>query len=302
MELKQSEVIALQKMHKFESSMSEEAKAVGWDWREVRTYPAIINKLMIAGLVNCTYSSNRSTCYMLTKEGVEIAKSGQIPAATVESKEITQLDTSLLFTEIVGYDDLKKLVRQAMLIEDPIHVLMHGPPSIAKSMFLIDIERAAGSSALPLLGSATSHAGMWDMMAEKRPRYLLIDEIEKMNLQDMAGLLSLMEHKRIIRAKVGRMLEIDLDCRVFAAANQIRRLPPELLSRFWKYPLTEYGAREFVQVVESVLVNREQADEDKAHQIAMGLVGKTHDVRDAIRVARLAKNIGVEESLSLWLR
>jgi len=302
MELKQSEIEALRRMLEAEKHQTEDESKLGWDWKTARTYPAIINKLIMAGLVDCTYSSSRFNYYKLTPKGIEAAKGVPVSVPQVEEKGELQIDVSALFKEIVGYDDLKELIRQALVIEDPIHVLMHGPPSIAKSMFLVDIERATGSLALPLLGSATSHAGMWDMMAERRPKFLLIDEVEKMNLRDMAGLLSLMEQGRIIRTKVGRMLEIEIDCRVFAAANLIRRLPPELLSRFWRYPLVEYKANEFVQVVETVLVNREGISEGDAHRIALGLVGKTHDVRDAIRVARLSKKIGVDKSLALWLR
>ena len=302
MDLKPSEIESLQRMIEVEKSLSEDEAKLGWDWRAVKTYPAIINKFMIGGFVECTYSSNRYKNYMLTQKGKDAAK-GIFPTLTpATSTEDFVIDTGSLFNEVVGYEDLKQLLREALVMEDVIHVLLYGPPSIAKSMFLIDIERAAGSLALPLLGSATSHAGMWDMMAERSPRFLLIDEIEKMNLQDMAGLLSLMEHGRIIRRKVGRMLEIEVNCRVLAAANQIRRLPPELLSRFWKYPLTEYGAGDYVKVVEMVLINREKVAEQEAHMIAMGLVGRTHDVRDAIRVARLSKKVGVEKALALWLR
>lgn len=302
MEIKQSELEALRRMLEVEASQPEAESKLGWDWRSCRTYPAVINKLMLAGLVECTYNSNRYRYYKLTQKGKDAAEGETALFPTAEAVEELPAVAINLFEEIVGYNDLKDLIRAALTMEDPIHILLYGPPSIAKSMFLMDIERAVGSLALPLLGSATSHAGLWDMIAERRPRYLLIDEIEKMNLQDMAGLLSLMEHKRIIRMKVGRMLDLELDCRVFAAANVVRRLPPELLSRFWKYSVTEYNSTEYVQVVKSVLVNREGIVEEYAHQIAMKLVNSTHDVRDAIRVARLSKQVGVERALALWAR
>jgi Holliday junction DNA helicase RuvB len=141
---------------------------------------------------------------------------------------------------------------------------------------------------------------MWDLVVDRHPRFILIDELEKMKPADQAGLLGLMASQRIIRAKVGRMIQEEVDSRVIAAANVIKRLPPELLSRFWKRSLSEYNSQEYVKVVSSVLVKREGLLDGSAYQIAMGLVGKTHDVRDAVNVARLSKRVGVERALQLF--
>ena len=184
----------------------------------------------------------------------------------------------------------------------PIHVLLVGPPSLAKSMFLWDIERAYGNLSLPLIGSATSHAGLWDMIAEKRPKIVLIDEIEKMALADMAGLLALMEQGRIIRAKVGRKLDVRLTVWVIAAANRTIKMPAEILSRFARFDLTEYTATEFRKVVTNVLVSHEDTSFESASAIASYLLGKSHDVRDAVRVARLAKRTGVKRAVELLIK
>ena len=302
MDLKQQDIEALKKIVQYEKSTPPEDWSLGWSWKDVKVYTATINKLMLMDLVECTYSSNRYTLYKLTQRGRDILTEIEKRGPGVEEVSIIEFDPSELFSEIIGYDNIKELLREALMIKEPIHVLLYGPPSIAKSMFLVDIEEATGSLSLPLLGSATSHAGMWDLIVDRRPRYLLIDEIEKMTLQDMAGLLSLMEHQRIIRAKVGRSMEEQVDCRVFAAANRIGKIPPELLSRFWKCRLEEYSTSEYVHVVEAVLSNREGLSSEDAHHIAMKLAGKTHDVRDAIRVGRLSKRVGVERALQLWLQ
>jgi Holliday junction DNA helicase RuvB len=298
--LTQTDIDALARMAAFEKTMSDRDKKLGWSWRDVKTYPATLSKLMLADLLNLTYDSNKHKNYMLLPTAYELLANAGAPAETAQPTQPPQLDVSGLFAEIIGYDSLKELLREVLLADDRVHVLMHGPPSVAKSLFLGDIEQATGDMTLPLLGSSTSHAGMWDLLVERRPKYVLIDEIEKMPLADMAGLLSLMESGRIIRAKVGRMIEEKLDVRVIAAANRINKLPPELLSRFWKRPLAEYNASEYVQVVESVLAKREGLSASDAHRVAMNLMGRTHDVRDAIRVARLSKRIGVDRALQLF--
>jgi len=111
-----------------------------------------------------------------------------------------------------------------------------------------------------------------------------------------------MEQGRIIRAKVGRKLDVRVTAWVIAAANRTAKMPVELLSRFSIHNLTEYNATEFRHVVTSVLVTHEDTNYDIAAEIATRLLGKTHDVRDAVRVARLAKRVGVKRAVELLIR
>ena len=41
-----------------------------------------------------------------------------------------------IFEDVVGYDDIKKVFRMALKSDEPIHVLLVGPPASAKTMFL----------------------------------------------------------------------------------------------------------------------------------------------------------------------
>ena len=96
------------------------------------------------------------------------------------------------------------------MAEKPVHVLLTGPPALAKTIFLWDIEQAGGEKAIWLVGSATSKAGLWDLMAERQPQILLIDEMDKMNAADTAALLTMMEGGRLVRAKKGRELDLQI--------------------------------------------------------------------------------------------
>jgi Holliday junction DNA helicase RuvB len=140
---------------------------------------------------------------------------------------------------------------------------------------------------------------MWDLVAERQPQILLFDEFEKMKPADQAALLSLMEGGRLVRAKVGRHLDLTVECRVFATANSVRALTPEVLSRFARRALQPYRQEEFFQVVTSVLVEREGVEEKMAEDIARHLIGHTQDVRDAVRVARIAEQVGVVRAVEL---
>lgn len=302
MNVEERDYEALKKIADYEVTASDYDKSLGWQWLQVGLYSSAIHRLLVKGLVRVTYKTRSGTNFTLTEEGKAALEASITPAPVAEEAPMPVLDVAQMFSDITGYDDIKELLRESLQLEKAIHVLLYGPPSLAKSMFLWDIEEAFGQVALPLLGSATSHAGLWDLIAERRPKVVLVDEIEKMTLTDMAGLLSLMQTGRIIRAKVGRKLDEKLTVWVIAAANRIGKLPPELLSRFAKFQLEEYTASEYARVVESVLIHHEDTDQGDAHEIAMRLVGRTHDVRDAVRVARLSKRVGVKRAVELLLR
>ncbi len=280
-----------------ESEMDEGRRKLGWSWQEVRLWPATINKLIVKGLVREAFRSNSGAGYLVTEETKLALQSIEEPPAL----EPETIDTSHLFETIVGYEAIKELLQTSLSLDKPVHVLLYGPPAIAKSLFLWEMEKVFGRQALPLIGSATSRAGMWDMVAERKPRIILIDELEKMKIADMTALLSLMEYGRLIRAKVGREMDIQLTCWVFATANRINTIPPELLSRFAKQRLREYTAQEYVEVVKVVLQRNEQCTLEEATLISDQLVGKTQDIRDAIRVARLARQRGVARAIDLAL-
>jgi Holliday junction DNA helicase RuvB len=287
----------LNRMVEVEKSMDEPHLNIGWSWQDVATWPAIINRLIIKKLVRVAISTNSGTGYHVTEEG-KLAAIAEIHPVHTEPERI---DDTTLFSGIVGYDNIKELMKTSLALDKPVHILLYGPPAIAKSMFLWEIERVYGSKCLPFIGSATSHAGMWDMLVERHPRILLIDELEKMNITDTAGLLSLMEYGRVIRAKVGRSMDVKITAWVFATANRITSIPPELLSRFAKQELKEYSDQEFIIVVKNVLQKNEELDENSAALIAEKLVGKTHDIRDAVRVARVSKKVSVPRAIELLM-
>lgn len=292
----------LKRIADHEDTMPEYERSIGWRWQDVRIWPATVNKLMMKSLVKLIYKSRSSANYLLTEEGRALAEVEVPEGATILGAKVEHvLDLSGLFSDITGYEEIKELLRESLQLDKPIHVLLSGPPSLAKTMFLWDIEQAYGDLAMLLLGSATSHAGLWDMVAERKPKVILVDELDKMSLVDMSALLSIMQTGRIIRAKVGRKLDEKVDCAVVAAANKLGRLPAELLSRFAKCQLTEYSAVEYKYVVATVLTTHEGTSQEDAYEIAMKLVGRTHDVRDAIRAARLAKRVGVKRAVELLL-
>jgi Holliday junction DNA helicase RuvB len=301
--MKEGDLELLNEIAKFEDAhdMEKEYK-IGWGWRQVRIWPATLSRLFKDGYLENVFKSNSHTGYRLSELGKKILAGAKAndAAETPQNQKLSLPDD--LFVDIIGHDDVKELLRASLMAEKPVHVLLAGPPALAKTLFLWDIERAGGEEkTIWLVGSATSKAGLWDLVAERQPRVLLIDELDKMNAADTAALLSMMEGGRLVRAKVGRELNLSHHIWVVAASNRLDMLSPELRSRFAIRRLNPYSRDEYLTVVKGVLVRRENTRQELAEEIAQKLDGRTQDVRDAIRVARLAPQLGVEKAVQLLL-
>jgi len=298
--MKNGDIELLVEIARFEDShdMEKEYK-IGWSWRHVRIWPATLSRLFKDGYLENVFRSNSYTGYRLSDLGKKLVVGTESEDNSVVSNE--PIPTDELFEDIIGHDDVKELLTACLLADKPVHVLLAGPPALAKSLFLWDIEQAAGERAIWLVGSATSKAGLWDVVAERQPQIILIDELDKMNAADTAALLSLMEGGRLVRAKRGRELNLSNQVRVVAASNRLKMLSPELKSRFAICKLVAYSRSDYLTVVKGVLARREGLDRELADEVARRLDGISQDVRDAIRVARLVPRLGIDKAIRLLI-
>ena len=292
----------LKRIAEVEDNLDPESLAgkLGWRSRDVGVWPGSLTKLRMGGFVEDVYESNSYHGYRLSQKARAMLQTGApSPSETPQDGKLSLPDD--MFEDIIGHDEVKDLLSASLLAEKPVHVLLAGPPALAKTLFLWDIERAVGERAIWLVGSATSKAGLWDLVAERQPRILEIDELDKMNAADTAALLSMMESGRLVRAKKGRELDITHLIWVVAATNRLYGLSPELLSRFAVRKLEPYSRGDYLSVVRGVLVRRENVDPELAAEIAQRLDGRSQDVRDSVRVARLAPQLGVEKAIKLLI-
>jgi Holliday junction DNA helicase RuvB len=298
--VKESDIELLRHIAEIEDSIDSESLAgkLGWRSRDVGVWPGTLMKLRMESFIEDTYESNSYHGYHLSHKARAMLLTGE-PTYTGMHQERKVEVPEDIFEDIIGHGEVKELLRACLLAEKPVHVLLTGPPALAKTLFLWDIERIAGELGVWLVGSATSKSGLWDLVAERQPQVILIDELDKMNAADTAALLSIMEGGRLVRAKKGRELDIKVEVRVVAATNVESRLSPELRSRFAIRRLSLYRRDEFRGVVRGVLVRREGISQEIAQEIADRLDGRSQDVRDAVRVARLAPNLGVLRAIQL---
>ena len=90
----------------------------------------------------------------------------------------------------------------ALESESTTHILLTGPPASAKTMFLMSLLQYLNKSYF-VDGGNTTKAGIIDYLFENQPRYLLIDEIDKLRPEHQTFLLNLMETGIISETKYG---------------------------------------------------------------------------------------------------
>ena len=107
--------------------------------------------------------------------------------------ELTNKMEELLFHSIVGYYDIKKLLMRSILSKEQTHVLLIGPTATSKTVFLLEMFNEL-SNAYFIDGTATSGIGIIDFLfSHTETRFILIDEIDKLNKKDQTVLYNLME-------------------------------------------------------------------------------------------------------------
>jgi MoxR-like ATPase len=145
----------------------------------------------------------------------------------------------------------------AIKAEQPVHVLLTGKPGCGKTQFLENIKGHYKDRAYFTIGAHSTKAGMLDYLFDKRPRFLLIDEIEHMPAKDQAVLLSLMQSQIISETKYRKTRQTQLKCSVFATSNCTKNMLDPLLSRFVVINVEKYNYEEFKAVAMKVLIERE---------------------------------------------
>ena len=196
------------------------------------------------------------------------------------------------FEYIIGYNDIKKFLRMSISTEEPIHILLIGPPASAKTMFIKSMMMKLDNSYFTD-GGNTTKAGMLDYVFGNKPKYLLIDEIDKMSTKDQTFLLNLMETGMISETKHAKTRMEVLKTWVIASSNDMSNIIPALKSRFFIIELEPYSYEQFCQITMRLLIEQHKVKEEiakaTAHMVWNRLGSK--NIRDCVRIGRIAKSV-----------
>ncbi len=196
------------------------------------------------------------------------------------------------FSNVVGYPDIKKLLLKSIVSKEPVNILLTGPPSSSKTIFLLEIlDGLDDTYFIDAVGA--SGAGIFNHLFNNNTKYLLIDEIDKMKKNDQATLLNVMETSILSETKLGKTRQKKMKLWIFATSNDIDRLSKALRSRFMELHLEEYTFHVFTEIVRHLLKKKYKLDSTISEKISYEVWYrmKSKDVRDAIRIAKLTKSL-----------
>lgn len=217
-------------------------------------------------------------------------------------KDFKEEEYEEFFSDIIGFEDVKKLLLRCIYTKEPIHVLLLGRPASSKTLFLLQMEKRLHSKDNKTLfvdGTSANGPGIADLLfANDSLRYLLIDELDKLSKGNQANLLNLMENSMLVETKVGKTRQKYMEESVFATCNEIEKISLPLKSRFIVVHLPEYTFEELIEISESLLWRKYSIRQELARTIAKSLWNSgSRDVRDLLKIAKLARN---EEEVD-WL-
>jgi hypothetical protein len=262
---------------------------LGFEWHQVHTPPAILNKMVAERVLDVSYSSHSSRNYKVSDPEAVREAMALLEAPPPKPEAVPEIPADI-FHPVIGYDDIKEFLLKALRGEKRLHFLFEGSPATAKSLFMLCIQRAI-PQAYYATGSRTTAPGLTDALLSHEPRVLLLDEIDKMDMPSYAVLLSLMESGSVVETKYKRHTVTRLNTIVIAAANSVAKLPPELLSRFdFHLKLKPYTREEFITVCRNYLSQFEGVPMDLAEYIGTKVWSSLKipsDVRKARGIARI---------------
>lgn len=259
---------------------------LGWQWFDVHAHHQQLLKLVEARLLDVTLKTNRATHFKVRNPELVAEALDALAEEVYEETEEESIPDDL-FSNIVGHDKVKELTRLAIASEKPVHLLLSGPPASAKTLFLLELRRLP--RAYYAIASSLSEPGVTDVLFNWQPKYLLLDEIDRLRSDHIGQLNSLMATGILSETKARKTRSVQLDTKVFAAGIRIHLLPQDLLSRFIRLHFHPYAESEFTEVAVTV-IEREGVERSVGHQIAHAIWlthGIQSDVRQCVSIARL---------------
>jgi Holliday junction DNA helicase RuvB len=195
-----------------------------------------------------------------------------------------------LFADIYDCDDIKKLFRMALESNQSCSILLTGPPASAKTLFLQSLMKLRESYFIDC--SNATKSGIVDYVFEHKPKYLLLDELDKLSRKDQTFLLNLIETGIVSETKYNKIRKMDLKTSVFATSNNVEKIIPPLQSRFFIVNMQAYTYEQFYEITIQLLTsNHYNVDEEISRAATETVWNTSKDIRDCIKIARMARTV-----------
>jgi MoxR-like ATPase len=210
------------------------------------------------------------------------------------------INQETLFKKVIELDTQKRILMDAIYAKDPVHIILIGKPGCGKSLLLECIRDAFPQYSQWIDSTISSGIGMVERIYEKvnRLRFLLVDELEKFNMNDRTTLLGLLSSGTLSRnlKDIEDSYELTgLKIWFFATCNnieKIKKIQPEFLDRCEVIKIPELDYETFLYVASKRLIREKGIhSEEIARYIAIRVYhdfGENTDLRRALRFARMS--------------
>jgi holliday junction DNA helicase RuvB len=194
-------------------------------------------------------------------------------------------------------------IRSSYDSEEPMHVILDGPPASAKCMFLIQMQRKLEDVYFVDCTNA-SGPGMIDYLLKNDVKYLLLDEVEKMSKADQNVLLNVMETGMLTSTKVRKTGSKKTNLSIYATTNDIGGISKPFRSRFMEFSLPPYSYDEFCEIAVNLLEKRYRHPEELSLKVADIVWNKleSKDVRDILTIGKLSNNVNDVDFIATTLQ
>ena len=123
-------------------------------------------------------------------------------------------------------------------------------------------------------------------------KFLIIDEIDKLGIDDQESLLTLIEEGKIIQTQVnGTFTKKYEGLKVIAASNSKEDMLEPLLTRFYKVKIKDYTEEEFRDIAKKILEKYPISEEVTDYIIESVIETKEKpNLRDIVHIGKLCNN------------
>jgi MoxR-like ATPase len=141
--------------------------------------------------------------------------------------------------------------------------------------------------------SNATKSGLVNYVFDNKPKYLLLDELDKLSKKDQTFLLNLIETGIVSETKYNKTRNREVKTSVFATSNNIEKIIQPLQSRFFIVRLEPYTYEQFYEITLRLLTtsNQHNVDQEIARARANEIWNSSRNIRDCIRVAQMAKSV-----------
>jgi len=265
------------------------------------------------GTISHTVSSPRVFTYYVGSTGYANNNSRSSSSTTVVKSLSFECPDLSEIIDVGNLGEVKWFMKEIFCRSDePLAVLLVGPPASAKSLLARSICDALGSECLFISAESPelTGAGLRELLLEKvdRIKLLVVDELDKARREVYELLLSIVDPTRrsISKHHARERISKEAKIKVLATANSIEAIKlrthdetgTALLSRFTIIHVKPYNSvDEYIRAVATYIEKKIGLDREIAHYLAKKCAEKKLDWRKIEQIARCAKQVKTMEEV-----